>query len=176
MPRPLGLAFVAALLFAPSAAWADAANCTRFRDSVASSSGDLRAQFVRPLIVTRGGSNGLDAYDLVSAARIDGVLRCRAEQFVSFEAKIAMPADDKLLDAFARTQEIALVNALGWAQGRARQATRGMAVQAAEDLRGSAERGDVAIAGKVESHLGDGVDLGLIYTNADRTFVVLTGQ
>jgi hypothetical protein len=51
-----------------------------------------------------------------------------------------------------------------------------MNVDAAEYLRASAERGDVYIAGKVEVHEPGNVDLGLIWTNADRSFIILGAE
>jgi hypothetical protein len=157
-------------------AFAQTAACTAFKDAMVRSSGDLAAEFVRPLVVSRGAGAGRENYDLVTRARIDGVLRCNGEKFVSFEAKITMPADGQLVARFEKVQEVALVSALKWAQPRAETKVREMAHDAADYLRGSQERGDVAVAGKVEDHVGGGVDLGLMWTLTDRTFIVLTGQ
>jgi hypothetical protein len=134
--------------------------------------GDLAPQFVRPLVVSRGGPTGLDQFDLVSRARIDGVLRCRGETFASFEAKITMPADEGLIASFGKAQEAALAG-LGWSAGRAQEKARAMSADAADYLRGSIERGDVSVAGKVEEHQPGGIDLGLIWTKSDRSFVIL---
>ena len=166
---------LAGFAFASPAA-AQTAACTAFRDAMVRGSGDLGAEFVRPLVVSRGAGAGLDNFDLVTRARIDGVLRCNGEKFVSFEAKISMPADGQLVARFEKVQEVALVSALKWAQPRAESKVRDMAHDAADYLRGSQERGDVAVAGKVEEHAGGGVDLGLMWTLTDRTFIVLTGQ
>ena len=47
---------------------------------------------------------------------------------------------------------------------------------AADYLRGSQERGDVYVSGKVEEHVGGGVDIGLLWTLTERNFIILTGQ
>ena len=138
--------------------------------------GDLKPEFIRPLVVTRGLGAGLDNFDLVTRARIDGVLRCKEEVFVSFEAKITLPADGPLLAQFDKVQEAALVSALKWAPARAEATTRRMASDAAEYLRGSQERGDIVYSGRVEEHAGGGVDVGLLWTLTERNFIILTGQ
>jgi hypothetical protein len=154
---------------------AQAASCTQFKEAMVRGTGDLKPEFVRPLVVSRGTGAGLDQFDLVSQARIEGVLRCRGETFYSFEAKITLPADNGLLARFEKAQEAALVSALNWQAPRALSKVQSMAAEAAEYLRASIERGDVYVAGKVEEHLPGSTDLGLIWTNSDRTFVVLVG-
>ena len=127
-------------------------------------------------MVSRGGASALDSYDLVTRARIDGVLRCQGEGFASFEAKIAMPADGDLIARFDSVQRAALSSALGWSPSRAEKRVHEMAGEAADYLRASAERGDVAVSGKVEDHLPGATDVGLIWTHSDRTFIVLKNQ
>jgi len=112
----------------------------------------------------------------VTRARIDGVLRCKADAFVGFEAKITMPADGPLLASFDRVQEAALVSALKWAPSRAEATARRMANDAAEYLRGSQERGYIIFSGREEEHAGGGVDIGLLWTLNERIFFILTGQ
>jgi hypothetical protein len=73
-------------------------------------------------------------------------------------------------------QEAALVSALKWAPSRAEATARRMTSDAAEYLRGSQERGDVFVSGKVEEHAGGGVDIGLLWTLTERNFIILTGQ
>src|SRR4051812_22099223 len=97
---------------------AKAAGCAQFREAMVRGAGEIRPEFVRPLVVSRGTAAGLDQFDLVSQARIDGTLRCRGEIFVSFEAKISLPADTTLLARFEKAQEASLVASLGWNQGR----------------------------------------------------------
>ena len=167
----LALAFGAA-----SPALAQTAGCTGFKEAMVRASGDLKPEFVRPLVVSRGVGAGLDNFDLVTRARIDGVLRCKEEAFVSFEAKITLPADGPLLAQFEKVQEAALVSALKWASPRAEATMRRMASDAAEYLRGSQERGDIVFSGRVEEHAGGGVDIGLLWTLTERNFVILTGR
>ena len=47
-----------------------------------------------------------------------------------------------------------------------------MSADAAEYLKASVQRGDTYQSGKVEYHQADALDLGLIWTDTDRTFVV----
>ncbi len=167
---------LALIACAPAGALAQTAGCTGFKEAMVRVAGDLKPEFIRPLVVSRGAGVGLDNFDLVTRARIDGVLRCKDEAFVSFEAKITLPADGPLLAQFDKVQEAALVAALKWAPTRVEATTRHMASDAAEYLRGSQERGDVAVSGKVEEHAGGGVDIGLLWTLTERNFVILTGQ
>lgn len=170
----LGLAALGASALAASA---ETATCNAFKEGLVRGAAELKPEFVRPVVVSRGGSaNGLDQFDLVSQARIDGVLRCRGDAFVSFEAKITLPADATLLARFEKVQEASLAAALRWPTARALAKARNMAVDAAEYLRASIERGDVSFSGKVEEHEPNFVDLGLIWTNSDRTFIVLVGN
>ncbi len=171
-----GMGALAALLTLAAPAFAAGVGCGGFKDAMLKDSGDLKAEFVRPLVVSRGGGSGLDSYDLVTRAKIDGVLRCQGESFVSFEAKIAMPADGDLIARFDAVQRAALISALGWAPARVEKRVREMAGEAADYLRASEERGDVAVSGKVEDHLAGAIDVGLIWTRADRTFIVLPNE
>ena len=161
---------------AASPALAQTAGCTGFKEAMVRAAGDLKPEFVRPLMVSRGAAAGLDNFDLVTRGRIDGILRCKQDAFVSFEAKITLPADAALLAQFEKVQEAALVSALKWPQGRAEATIRRMTGDAAEYLRGSRERGDIVFSGRVEEHAGGGVDVGLLWTPTDRNFVILTGQ
>ena len=157
-------------------ALAQSAGCTGFKEAMVRVAGDLKPEFIRPLVVSRGAGAGLDNFDLVTRARIDGVLRCKEEVFVGFEAKITLPADARLLAQFDKVQEAALVAALKWAPSRAEATSRRLASDAAEYLRGSQERGDIVFSGRVEEHAGGGVDIGLLWTLTERNFVILTGQ
>jgi hypothetical protein len=153
-----------------------AVGCDAFKEGMLRGSGDLKAEFVRPLIVSRGGGSGLEAFDLVTRARIDGVLKCQGENFVSFEAKIAMPADADLISRFGSVQRAAMMSALGWSASRAEKRVQEIATEAADYLRASDERGDVAVAGKVEEHLPGSLDIGVIWTHGERTFIVLRNE
>ncbi len=150
--------------------------CEAFKSSMLRDSGDLKADFVRPLVVSRGAGSGLDSFDLVTIAKIDGGLRCQGDTFVNFEARSATPAVSELLERFAHVQRAASMAVLGWTPARAERSVREMEAEAADYLRASEERGDVSIAGKVEEHEAGGVDLGLIWTKTDRTFIVLRNE
>jgi 3-phosphoshikimate 1-carboxyvinyltransferase len=80
MLRRLTLVLTLALLglgTSPSSSWAQAAaSCDGFKESLVRAASELKPEFVRPVIVSRGfGASGLDQFDLVSQTRIDGVLR-----------------------------------------------------------------------------------------------------
>ena len=62
--------------------------------------------------------------------------------------------------------------AFHWDRSKAETIEKAMSADAAEYLRASLERGDLAVAGKVEYHQGDEVDLGLIYTESDHMLVI----
>lgn len=116
---------------AASPALAQTAGCAGFKEAMVRTAGDLKPEFVRPLMVSRGAGAGLDNFDLVTRGRIDGVLRCKEDAFVSFEAKITLPADAPLLAQFDKVQEAALISALKWPQPRAEATIRRMAGDAA---------------------------------------------
>ena len=167
------VAALCAAFLAASPAIAAGVACDAFKASVTRDSGDLNAEFIRPLVVSRGGTSELETYDLVSRARVDGALKCKGDVFISFEARIAMPADGELIGRFARVQQAAARAAVGWSSARAEREVRDIANEAADYLRASQERGDVSIAGKVEQHHPGAMDLGLIWTPSDRTFIAL---
>lgn len=161
------------VVLAPLPAFAAGLACDAFKAAFARASGDLHADFARPLVVSRGGGSGLETFDLVTSRQIDGQVHCRGDAFASFEARIAMPAEGPTLFAFGQVQRAALVAALGWPLARADRAVREWAVDAAEYLRASEERGDVSVAGKLEEHEPGLMDVGVIWTHGDRSFIVL---
>ena len=175
----LALSFVllsAAGGLAPAQAQA-VATCTNFRETMLREVFELKPEFVRPLVVSRAeGSVAVDTFDLVTGQRIDGVLKCAGEKFLSFEAKIALPADGRLLGLFEKVQQSVLVSALRWTPSHALNKVRALSREASENLRGSEERGDVAISGRVEEHAGNGTDIGVMWTQTDHSFVIITGQ
>ena len=162
--------------FAPAQAQA-VASCTNFRETMLREIFELKPEFIRPLVVSRAdGAGQIDTFDLVTGQRIDGVLKCAGEKFLSFEAKIALPADARLLGLFEKVQQSVLVSALRWTPSHALNKIRALSQDASENLRGSEERGDVAIAGRVEEHAGNGTDMGVMWTRTDHSFVIITGQ
>ena len=66
-----------------------------------------------------------------------------------------------------------MIAILGWSTSQASRVVQSMASDAGEYLRASIERGDVEIAGKVEEHAGAAGDVGVIWTRAERAFVIV---
>lgn len=165
-----------ALLGHPEPVYAAPAKCTPFREAMSKMVADVKGEFVRPIVVSRGQGGQYNTWDLITNARIDGTLRCKDEVFVSFEIKITMPAEPSVTERFTKAEQNALTAAFGWPKARVDALSHQMNMDAAEYLRASAERGDVYVAGKVEVHEASGVDLGLIWTNADRSFIILGAE
>jgi hypothetical protein len=174
--KTLGIVAFTSALFGVSQVEAAPAKCTAFREAMGKMVGDIKGEFVRPIVVSRGQGGQYNTWDLITNARIDGTLRCKDEVFVSFEIKISMPADPSVSERFLAAEQSALISAFGWPKSRVDGLVHQMNVDAAEYLRASAERGDVYIAGKVEVHEPGNVDLGLIWTNADRSFIILGAE
>ena len=167
----------AALAFAvlASAGTAEAASCAAAIKGVAASAGGLKVEFVRPVIVSRGGQgDGADVLDIVTEPKIDGQLRCRGDKFTSFNARIPAAASADLRDAFFRLQQAVLVGVLQWSAAKASRTLLGMTAEAADYLRASIERGDIEVAGKVEEHAGAAGDIGLFWTRTEREFILVS--
>lgn len=168
------LLFAAAMVLAgPVTAAAEAsAPCADFMTSMSRSLADQHGRFARPLVVSRNApAFGSEIFDLVTNTHVDGTLQCRGDRLVRFEATIRVPADALALKGFAQVQKAALSAALRWPPARAATVLRTLNREAAEYLRASIERGDVYIAGKTEYH-ENGSDLGMIWTQTDRTFII----
>jgi hypothetical protein len=162
--------FVVAATFFFAAAGAQAATCSDFQDAFTRAVPELKPQFTRSVVI--GGGSG-DARELTTATRVEGRLVCDGQRFVRFETQIQMPSDPATRDAFYRVQQAGVLAAMKWPRTRAGQVLLSMAGEAAEYLRASEERGDVFVAGKVERHAGAAGDLAMMWTKADRTFIVL---
>ena len=150
--------------------------CLAFMGSFVRATTGHRIAFERPLNITRGfmGDDGdLDVRVMSTGADdVEGTLKCKGDAFRRFEVRIGVPADDRVMSAFGDYQEATLVAAFGWDKAKAQTVVRAMSTDAAEYLRASAQRGDTAVAGKVEYHQGDAFDLGLIWTDEDHTLIV----
>jgi hypothetical protein len=167
---PLVLAMTAGV-GAPALA---APTCQGFMDAFAKAAPDLKSQFVRPVVVSRGAAEaGAEARDLVTEFGVDARLLCNGDRFLRFEAQIPQPAQQRVVDGFNRIQVAAAMAALRWQRQRASQTISAMAVDAAEYLRASAERGDVFISGKVDRIVGRDGEIALVWTQADRSFIVV---
>lgn len=156
-----------------SSARAAPVSCSAFRDSFQKATVELKSDFVRPLTVTRNGSEKDDVFDLVGAfPETDAVLTCRGEALERFEANLVVPADATKLATFSRIQKAAIMAAFKWPDARAESVARKINSEAEEYLKASIERGDVVYEGKTEVHQGGG-GLGMMYTQTRRTFVVV---
>jgi len=166
-----GSLFILSTLPAFAQANARTPGCGMFQATFMRDTGDVNAAFVRPLVVSRSGQTG-DFFDLVTNMRIDGLLECLGDTLVRFEVKIGLPADTATLTKFEQVQNAAVRAALGWAPTRASQAVRRISREAEEYLRASNQRGDHVVSGKTEYHEG-GADLGMIWTQRDRTLIIV---
>lgn len=170
-------ALAAAVFSAVGAAPARAAtSCAAFMDAFVKAAPDLQAQFVRPVVISRGGEGGGDARDVVTGFGVDARLICVGDKFVRFEAQIPQRAQPMLIEGFNRMQVAAAMAALRWPRARALQTVNGMAKDAAEYLRASQERGDVFISGKVDRQLGRAGEIGVVWTLADRSFIIVSAD
>ncbi len=149
-----------------------ATSCEGFMAHMQKSLPELDPKFVRPVVVGGGAGRG-DQRDMVVKQRVDSQLICNGDRFVRFEARIQEPSTPPLRDAFYRIQQQASVYKLRWSASHASREIQSMTAEAADYLRGSAEREDHVVAGKVERHAGEAGDLGLIWTRNDRTFILV---
>lgn len=163
--------FSTVLLLIPSISRAEPVSCQVFMTEFIKHTSDMKMNFVRPLVVFKGGFTTDEILDLVPNVGIDGTLRCRGERIVKFEAKVSVPVSKEIQTAFDRVQQAALASALGWSKPRIDKALRQMTGEAKEYLRASQERGDIVFTGKTEYHEGGG-DLGMIWTRTDRTLII----
>ena len=172
--RPARVALATLVFTALSSGAALAAPaCSAFMEAFGKAAPELKAQFVRPVVVSRGAAEaGAEARDMVSEFGVDSRLICVGERFLRFEAQIPQPAEPRLVDGFNRIQVAAAMAALGWQRARASQVVTSMASDAAEYLRASQERGDIFISGKVDRHVGRG-EIGVVWTLSDRSFIIV---
>lgn len=170
-----GLAMLAASLTTSLAAVAPASaaalTCAEFQDAFAHAVPELAPQFGRSVVISRGTRG--DTRELSTSSPVEGRLTCDGTRFVRFEAQLQMPSNPAGRDAFFRVQLAGAIAGLKWNRNRATQNIIGMSSEAADYLRASEERGDVAVAGKVERHAGAAGDLAAMWTKTDRTFIVL---
>ncbi len=149
--------------------------CASFTKDFPAGATGHRAAFERPLTISRGFGDvltGIDVYILSSDTDVDGTLRCRGDELLRFEARVTVPAKDKTLSDFGIFEQAALMAAFRWDRPKAQTIEKAMSQDAGEYLRASLERGDIYNSGKVEYHQADRLDLALIWTQTDRTFVI----
>ncbi len=163
-----GVAWSATLKSAP-------VGCASFMKDFPAEATGHRAAFERPLTISRGfgdALSGVDVYILSSDTEVDGTLKCRGDELLRFEARVTMPAKDQAITDFGVLEQAALMAAFRWDRPKAQTIEKAMSQDAGEYLRASLERGDIYNSGKVEYHQADRLDLGLIWTQTDRTFVI----
>lgn len=172
MIRRLAFAAAALLVSAPAHAGPGLAGCDTFLEKVRVEAADLGVEFTHALVVSRTRSE-TGMFDITTKSEADGVLTCRGDVFQRFEAHVSEPASQRAEAAFERLASAAIRSALGWDTPKSKQTMKDMAADAKEFLAASKERGDVYISGKTEVHAPGGVSLGLIYTDADRAFIIV---
>ena len=170
------LAVASALTFgAPQAFAAPLPGCDAFLDKLRNEVSDLGIEFRHALVVTRAKSDNT-IFDITTTTEVDGVLTCHGDALVRFEAHVSEPATQRALSAFEKLENGAVRVGLGWETAKAKQTVADMSADAKDFLAASKERGDVYVAGKTEEHAPGGVGLGLIYTDVDRAFIIVTGE
>lgn len=172
MAHRLFLPLLAAASLAASPAAAKNLGCTQFMDAYNAAAGEYRQTFSRGLTVGRSAEEGHDYFD-ASGGDVDVSVVCRGDRFVRLEVRAASPVPARVESRFTRLQQAGVQVAVGGDRGRAGGVVRSLTREADEFLRGSRERGDHYVAGKVERHMSGGIDLGMIATETDRTFIVV---
>jgi hypothetical protein len=148
--------------------------CSGFMKDFPPAASPYRVTFERPLTISRGfgeSEAGVDVHILATNAAVDGTLKCRGEDFLRFELRIAVPPKDKASADFDTFSRAALISIFHWDQAKAETVVHAMGSDAAEYLQASEQRGDLYVSGKVEYHQADNIDIGVIWTQTDRTFV-----
>ncbi len=149
--------------------------CASFTADYPKALSAFRVSFERPLTITRdlfGGDDGIDVHILSTNADVDGTLKCKGDVFRRFEVRIEAPFAEPARTHFSAFEEAALATAFGWDSAKTHAVVSAMSTDADEYLRASIQRGDTFHAGKVEYHQAGRYDLGLIWTEADHTFIV----
>ena len=172
MQRLMGAAVLALILSAPRA---EAANgCDAFLDKLRAEAADLQIDFTHAVVVSRAHSD-TEVFDVTTKSDVDGTLTCRKDRMVRFEVHVSEPASARANAGFDKFADAAVRVALGWDAAKARSTMKSMVSDAKDYYAASKERGDVYVAGKTEEHAPGGVSLGLILTDVDRAFIIVTG-
>ena len=167
----------AAVRAAPPTAGPARVGCEAFMRDFPADAAGYRASFERPLTIARGFGDvlgGIDVRVLSSDTKVDGTLKCKDDRFLRFELRATLPADAKVLADIDKFEIAALMAAFRWDRAKAETVEKAMTSDAGEYLHASIERGDLYNSGKVEYHQAERMDLGLIWTQADHTFVIST--
>jgi hypothetical protein len=162
-----------AVASAPAAAKPALTGCDAFIEKLRLAASDMQVDFSHSLVVSRTKSD-MSVFDVTTNVDVDGTLTCHGDEFVRFEARITEPASARATTSFDRFSQASLRAALGWDAGRSQTTLRDMASDAREYLAASKQRGDVYVSGKTEEHAPGGVSLGLVYTDTDRAFIIVS--
>ena len=165
------LAFAAGL--ASAAAKPALSGCDSFIEKLRKDASEMQVEFSHSLIVSRTKSDD-NVFDIATKVDVDATLTCRGDDFLRFESRVVEPASARAGTSFERFGATALRAALGWDAGHAGEMMRGLDSDVRDYLAASKQRGDVYVSGKSEEHLPGGVDLGLIFTDTDRAFIILS--
>ncbi len=160
---------------APAVAKAPTLGCEALAKDFSAAAPGYRVSFERPLTIARGFSDivgGIDVRVLSSDTKVDGTLKCHDDKVLRFELRATLPADAKVLGDLDQFEIAALMATFHWDRAKAETIEKAMTSDAGEYLRASIERGDLYDAGKVEYHQAERIDLGLIWTETDHTFVI----
>jgi len=149
--------------------------CEAFLSKLRTDGADIGVEYSRALVVSRVHSTAQN-FDIQTRADIDGTLVCQGDVFVRFEAHALEPMKGRASEGFERLQALAMKAALGWDGGKAKSVSKSLEGEAREYLSASRQRGDVYLAGKTEQHEPGGVGLGMIFTEIDRSFVIVQEQ
>jgi hypothetical protein len=173
--RP-GVAFILLALAgasSPAAAKPALTGCDAFIEKLRLSASDMQVDFSHSLVVSRAKKD-IDVFDITTNSDVDATLTCHGDEFLRFEARITEPASARAATSFDRFSETGLRVALNWDANRSQTMLRDMAGDVREYLAASKQRGDAYISGKTEEHAPGGVSLGLIYTDTDRAFIIVS--
>jgi hypothetical protein len=161
------------LASAPAFAKSGLTGCDAFIEKLRLAASDMQVDFSHSLVVSRAKAD-VNVFDITTNVDVDGTLTCRGDDFMRFEARITEPASARASTSFDRFAQASLRAALGWDAGRGQTTLRDMAGDVREYLAASKQRGDVYVSGKTEEHAPGGVSLGLVYTDSDRAFIIVS--
>lgn len=150
-------------------------SCAAFMDAYSKTAASYGVQFARALNVG-GASARFDYWDAGGEGDVDATAVCRGDELVRFETRAAQGGGARVEARFERYQQAGLQVILGYDAKRAASTVTALTKDAREFLRGSRERGDAFISGKVERHAGGGAEIGVVYTETDRTMIVVPGR
>jgi hypothetical protein len=158
---------------APAAAKPALSGCDAFIEKLRLAASDMQVDFTHSLVVSHARAD-VNVFDITTNAEVDATLTCHGDEFVRFEARVVEPASARATTSFDRFSQASLRAAMGWDASRSQTMVRDMAAEVAEYLAASRQRGDVYISGKTEEHAPGGVSLGLISTDTDRAFIIVS--